>query len=582
MASYGGGRYGDNNYQDPQRYEATRLYERRRSSDRGRPGVFEEKTYIQKGTGPVPQDIIYRPRDDSVEDIRRDFPPPTAGFARRPRSIGPRRDDRYSGERYRGGYGYDDAYSDDEYDHPRRDPRRRRDRGYYSDESDYNSGHEDRRDRKEDKKEEKDDKKKSTAEGILDGLGLAKLAERFGGGKSDDNAKDAAQGPDGTTEPVTRAKGEIRRRKFAQAAQAALVAGSIEAFRSRKEPGPWSGKKAIRVATAAISAGGIDGLVDRDPFVKSKRHIVEAVIGGLAANRIANGARDKGDGFYDEDGDYHSRSRSQSRLDRGISRLRSMSDRRRSESVVSSDDESSIERGRGGFNGKDALKKGALGLGLAAAGKAVYDRVRSKSRGAKEREEKQQQQQQQQRRGSSTSRSSSISSSDASYDGRRGRRGSRYRRRDSSASSIASSVEKGRGENNRGGNYIGTVGAVGAGAGAGALAAGGRPRSGSVHSNSSSDSTVTKIEEKRKHMRGKEFLTAGLATIATIHAAHNVYNSIEQHERRHQQIADGTITKAEARKKQTSAWVQDAAAVGIAALGIKGAFSEWKEMKSQR
>jgi hypothetical protein len=28
--------------------------------------------------------------------------------------------------------------------------------------------------------------------------------------------------------------------------------------------------------------------------------------------------------------------------------------------------------------------------------------------------------------------------------------------------------------------------------------------------------------------------------------------------------------------------VQDAAAVGIAALGIKGAFSEWKEMNEQR
>jgi len=42
------------------------------------------------------------------------------------------------------------------------------------------------------------------------------------------------------------------------------------------------------------------------------------------------------------------------------------------------------------------------------------------------------------------------------------------------------------------------------------------------------------------------------------------------------------MTPEEARKKQTKAWIQDAAAVGIAALGIKGAFSEWKEMNEQR
>jgi len=83
-------------------------------------------------------------------------------------------------------------------------------------------------------------------------------------------------------------------------------------------------------------------------------------------------------------------------------------------------------------------------------------------------------------------------------------------------------------------------------------------------------------------MRGKEFLTAGLATIATIHAAHGVYSSMESHEKRHKLVAEGEMSPEEARKKQTKAWVQDAAAVGIAALGIKGAFSEWKEMNEQR
>jgi hypothetical protein len=83
-------------------------------------------------------------------------------------------------------------------------------------------------------------------------------------------------------------------------------------------------------------------------------------------------------------------------------------------------------------------------------------------------------------------------------------------------------------------------------------------------------------------MRGKELLTAGLATVATIHAAHGVYSSMEAHERRHKLVQEGEMSPAEARKKQTKAWVQDAAAVGIAALGIKGAFSEWKEMNEHR
>ncbi|KAG9554851.1 hypothetical protein KCU97_g18943, partial [Aureobasidium melanogenum] len=98
----------------------------------------------------------------------------------------------------------------------------------------------------------------------------------------------------------------------------------------------------------------------------------------------------------------------------------------------------------------------------------------------------------------------------------------------------------------------------------------------------SSSSSSTDVDVRRKRMRGKELLTAGLATVATIHAAHGVYSSMEAHERRHKLVQEGEMSPAEARKKQTKAWVQDAAAVGIAALGIKGAFSEWKEMNEHR
>ncbi|SMR42818.1 unnamed protein product [Zymoseptoria tritici ST99CH_1A5] len=99
---------------------------------------------------------------------------------------------------------------------------------------------------------------------------------------------------------------------------------------------------------------------------------------------------------------------------------------------------------------------------------------------------------------------------------------------------------------------------------------------------SSDSSSTTDMEKKRRHMRGKEIVTASLATVATIHAAHGVYSSMEAHEKRHKLVAEGEMSPEEARKKQTKAWIQDAAAVGIAALGIKGAFSEWKQMNEQR
>ena len=83
-------------------------------------------------------------------------------------------------------------------------------------------------------------------------------------------------------------------------------------------------------------------------------------------------------------------------------------------------------------------------------------------------------------------------------------------------------------------------------------------------------------------MKGKEFLTAGLAAVATIHAAHGVYASMEARDKRHLEVAKGEMSPEEARKKKNKARLQDAAAIGIAALGIKGAYSEWQEVQEHR
>ncbi|MCJ1244040.1 hypothetical protein MMC30_001237 [Trapelia coarctata] len=97
-------------------------------------------------------------------------------------------------------------------------------------------------------------------------------------------------------------------------------------------------------------------------------------------------------------------------------------------------------------------------------------------------------------------------------------------------------------------------------------------------SSDDSSSVVPSSEDERlqKHMRAKELLTAGLAAVATVHAASGVYNSMEARDKRMEKLRDGKISPEEARKERTKALVQDFAAVGVAALSIKGAMSKWQ------
>lgn len=83
-------------------------------------------------------------------------------------------------------------------------------------------------------------------------------------------------------------------------------------------------------------------------------------------------------------------------------------------------------------------------------------------------------------------------------------------------------------------------------------------------------------------MKGKEYLSAGLAAVATIHAVNGVMSSLEARDKRHKDLEKGEITYQEARRKRNKLRLQDAAAIGIAALGIKGAYSEWQEVKESR
>ncbi len=327
-------------------------------------------------------------------------------------------------------------------------------------------------------------------------------------------------------------------KKIQQAVKAALTAGAAEAFRSRNKPGGWTGEKGKRILTAAIGAGGIDGLLDKDPDKKGARHTIEAVIGGLASNRILNGPRDMS----------ASRSRPQSR-----SRSRG---------------------GGGGGSGGRGLKGLAAGGLAAVAGKALLDgRSRSKSKGRRSYSSSSDSRSPRRTKKRSKSVSEYVSKGiaaiglgDAAKDkGRDDYRDARRSRRD-----------RDRDYDNYDDFDDGYQGRLRGGGGDGG--------DGIKDDDDTSSDDVSSSEDDRtqKKLRGKEFLTAGLASVATIHAAHSIYKSVDGRKKRSKLVREGEMSPEESHKLKNKARLQDAAAVGIAALGIKGAVSEWKEMKEQR
>jgi hypothetical protein len=79
--------------------------------------------------------------------------------------------------------------------------------------------------------------------------------------------------------------------RLEQAAVAALDAGLIASIRARHDPGTWTGKRGVKVLTAAVSAGVIDAFLARNPSVKVGRHLLESTLAGLVVNRLVNGSR---------------------------------------------------------------------------------------------------------------------------------------------------------------------------------------------------------------------------------------------------------------------------------------------------
>jgi len=93
---------------------------------------------------------------------------------------------------------------------------------------------------------------------------------------------------------------------------------------------------------------------------------------------------------------------------------------------------------------------------------------------------------------------------------------------------------------------------------------------------------ISDERKKRKKMQRDMLLTSGLATVATIHAAHGLYSGVQKRKKRLKQLEGGEITPEEARKARVKANALDAVSVGLAALGVKGAYKEWKEVNEKR
>lgn len=329
---------------------------RRRGTRERRKDDYDDMAYDTRDSKST---TLVRRRDDSadsIEEVTREFPPGERGAMYRETTV------RKQGHRpINKSRSFSDDYYDNRYDDRSSGRRRGEDATYVSRRSRKSDGRDSRKSKRHDSYSDESsrsrsrtpprkERRKSVTEDVLKSIGLGGVAGVILGKKNDSRSRSRdrsrARSRRGRSSSSSRSRGGKRgksrgREQVTEALKAALLAGVGEAVRARKEPGGWGGPKGKRVLTAAIAAGGVDGVLahnrgDRD---HSTRDVIGSAIAGLATNRIVNGPRSKSRG---REGSPDSRGRSPSRS--GLGNL-------------------------------------AAGGVLAATGKKVYDSIRSRSRG---------------------------------------------------------------------------------------------------------------------------------------------------------------------------------------------------------
>ncbi|PNY28808.1 Uncharacterized protein TCAP_01268 [Tolypocladium capitatum] len=410
-------------------------------------------------------------------------------------------------------------------------------------------------DDEEDSKEKRGHK--NFLESAIAATGLGAAVKSLTGGGDDKRSDTRSQ-----RGSPSRSRGGSRERsrgpganRIQKAAMASLLAGATEAFRVAKEPGGWKGEKTKRILTAAAGAATVDA-------AQSNSHgtlgLAESVIGGLVGNRLINGSKKD----IEED-KLTGRSRSRSRA--------------RSQS-----------RGGGGGGATGLAALATAGLGAFGA-KKVLDRSRSRSRGRDYDSRSPSPDRHRQR-----SRSRSVvdkarnslaklgigSGAVAAVDDHRRREQDDFDDRGSSRRSRRYSDDMYDDDGRHGGRSRGgDLESERSHRDSRRDSSRRRGNSRSGHGSGSDLGDSDEDEKRARKMRGKQILTTGLATVATIHAAHGVYQSVEKRRARQRAVKEGRLSPAEAKKLKTKAIMQDAASVGIAALGIKSAIEEMKEAK---
>ena len=112
-----------------------------------------------------------------------------------------------------------------------------------------------------------------------------------------------------------------------------------------------------------------------------------------------------------------------------------------------------------------------------------------------------------------------------------------------------------------------------------------RRRHASEDSSNSDASSLgsSKNDAEQEHTKKRKYIfSVGFAIVASIHAAHGIYQNVKTRETRRDAVEAGQITHEEAQKLKTKSRFKHLASIAIAALGVQQAYSEVKEARESR